>query len=55
MDHTGAIVGPLLATAFLYFMPGEYRTLFALTAIPGAIAVAMLFFVREPDRVVHAA
>src|SRR5687767_12607521 len=51
MDHTGAIVGPLLATAFLYFMPGEYRTLFALTAIPGAIAVAMLFFVREPDTV----
>jgi MFS family permease len=47
MDHTGAIVGPLLATAFLYFMPGEYRTLFALTAIPGAIAVAMLFLVRE--------
>ena len=52
MDHTGAIVGPLLATAFLYFMPGEYRTLFALTAIPGGIAVAMLFFVHEPDRVV---
>jgi MFS family permease len=51
MDHTGAIVGPLVATAFLYFMPGEYRTLFALTAIPGVIAVAMLFLVREePDR-----
>lgn len=52
MDHTGAIVGPLVATAFLYFMPGEYRTLFALTAIPGVIAVAMLFLVREePDRI----
>ena len=49
MDHTGAIVGPLAATAFLYFMPGEYRLLFALTAIPGALAVWMLFFVREPD------
>jgi MFS family permease len=52
MDHTGAIVGPLLASAFLYLMPGEYRTLFALTAIPGAIAVAMLFLVREPDPMV---
>ena len=51
MDHTGAIVGPLVATAFLYFLPGEYRLLFALTAIPGAIAVAMLFLVREPDPV----
>ena len=48
MDHTGAIVGPLIATAFLFFLPGEYRLLFALTAIPGAIAVAMLFLVREP-------
>ena len=49
MDHTGAIVGPLIATAFLYFLPGEYRLLFALTAIPGVIAVVMLFLVREPD------
>ena len=48
MDHTGAIVGPLVATVFLFFLPGEYRLLFALTAIPGAIAVAMLFLVREP-------
>jgi MFS family permease len=51
MDHTGAVVGPLMATVFLYFLPGEYRLLFALTAIPGAIAVAMLFLVREPERV----
>ena len=47
MDHTGAIVGPLVATAILYFAPGEYRMLFALTAIPGAIAVALLFLVPE--------
>ena len=50
MDHAGAIIGPLIATVFLFFLPGEYRLLFALTAIPGAIAVAMLFLVREPDR-----
>jgi len=47
MDHTGAILGPLAATLFLYFLPGQYRLLFALTVIPGAVAVAMLFFVRE--------
>ena len=47
MDHTGAIVGPLVATVFLFFMPDEYRLLFGLTAIPGAIAVALLFFVDE--------
>src|SRR5688572_2031977 len=49
MDHAGAIIGPLIATAFLFFLPGEYRLLFTLTAIPGAIAVAMLFLVREPE------
>jgi MFS family permease len=48
MDHTGAIVGPLVATAILFFAPGEYRLLFALTIIPGSIAVALLFFVPEP-------
>ena len=47
MDHTGAIVGPLVATVILFFAPERYRLLFALTAIPGAIAVALLFFVDE--------
>jgi MFS family permease len=47
MDHTGAIVGPLLATVILFFVPDGYRLVFALTAIPGAIAVIMLFFVDE--------
>ena len=47
MDHTGAVVGPLIATAFLFAWPGEYRTLFALTVIPGALAVWMLFRVPE--------
>src|SRR6185436_3943988 len=50
MDHAGAIIGPLIATVFLFFMPGQYRVLFMLTAIPGALAVATLFFVREPER-----
>jgi MFS family permease len=53
MDHTGAILGPLAATVFLYFLPGEYRLLFGLTVIPGALAVAMLFFVREDDPTVE--
>ena len=47
MDHAGAIVGPLLASLFLWFFPEQYRTLFALTLIPGLIAVAML--VPVPD------
>jgi MFS family permease len=49
MDHLGAVVGPLLATVFLYFYPEHYRTLFALTIVPGAIAVTLILFVREPS------
>ena len=49
MDHAGAVIGPLLAAAFLWWFPGQYRTLFALTFIPGGIAVLMLLFVPEPQ------
>ena len=51
MDHFGAVAGPLLASAFLYFYPDHYRTLFALTIIPGAIAVALILLVEEPSNV----
>ena len=47
MDHAGAVVGPALASLFLFFYPGEYRTLFALTIVPGTIAVALIFLVKE--------
>lgn len=47
MDHAGAVIGPLIAAAFLFAMPGQYRLLFAFTAIPGALAVWMLFRVPE--------
>jgi MFS family permease len=50
MDHTGAVVGPVIATLFLAFFPGQCRLLFALTAIPGALAVATLFRVQEPPQ-----
>jgi len=48
MDHLGAVVGPTLASAFLFFYPEHYRTLFALTIVPGAIAVGLILLVREP-------
>ena len=47
MDHAGAVLGPLLATAFLYFYPENYRTLFALTILPGIIVVILLL--RVPN------
>jgi MFS family permease len=50
MDHAGAVTGPLLASAFLYFYPGEYRTLFTLTIIPGVIVILFILRVPEPSR-----
>jgi MFS family permease len=50
MDHAGAVLGPLAASAFLLVLPGQYRALFAITAVPGALAVASLFLLKEPTR-----
>ena len=48
MDHTGAMIGPLLASAALLFV-SDLRVVFALSAVPAAIAVATLVFgVHEP-------
>jgi MFS family permease len=48
MDHAGAVLGPLLAIGFLTFVSTDLRLLFALTAVPGVLAVAaILIGVRE--------
>ncbi len=48
MDHLGAAVGPILATLFLLAWPGELRTLFLVTLIPGlAVVVLLIFGLRE--------
>lgn len=47
MDHAGAVVGPLFASAFLLVAPGQYRTLFLLAFVPGVLAVVLAWRVRE--------
>src|SRR5256885_7693005 len=47
MDNLGAVIGPALATVFLLAYPGRYRTLFALTIIPGAISVLLILLIPE--------
>jgi MFS family permease len=47
MDHLGAAIGPLVASALLLLWPGRLRLVFALAAVPGALAVALLLAVRE--------
>ncbi|MEJ5292787.1 MAG: MFS transporter [Candidatus Methanosuratincola sp.] len=47
LDQLGAIAGPLLA--FILLIPMGYEGIFLFTAIPGAIAIAILvLFVKEP-------
>ena len=51
MDHAGAVVGPLLATAALYLLANDLRTVFWLAGIPGIFAVVLIIFkVREVPR-----
>lgn len=48
MDHAGAVVGPLAAAALLATVVKDLRLLFALAAIPGFLAVALIVWkVRE--------
>ncbi len=44
MDHSGAIVGPLAATALLLVFHDNLKTIFLLSIIPGLLAVSMLLF-----------
>jgi predicted MFS family arabinose efflux permease len=48
MDHAGAVLGPLLASLFLYFSPDGYRTLFTLTVVPGIVVILILLRVPSP-------
>jgi MFS family permease len=49
MDNAGAAIGPLVAAGLLLLWPGDLRRVFLLAAIPGALAVLVLFAVREED------
>jgi MFS family permease len=44
MDHSGAIIGPLAATALLLVYHDNLKTIFLLSIIPGVVAVCMLLF-----------
>ena len=48
LDHTGAIIGPLIALLLMDAMHVPMRTIFFVAVIPGAIGVALLLaFLRE--------
>lgn len=46
-DTVGAALGPLAALVFLKMHPGKYTDLFLYAALPGIVAVLLLFLLRE--------
>ena len=51
LDTVGAFVGPLLAVGLMLLWANDFRAVFWVAVIPGALAVALLLFgVHEPAR-----
>jgi MFS family permease len=55
MDHAGAMAGSLLCFGLVSLLAAEHRVVFALAAVPGALAVlTLVVFVREERTVPRA-
>ena len=51
LDTVGAFLGPLLAVGLMLLWANDFRVVFWVAVIPGALAVALLVLgVREPER-----
>lgn len=50
MDTLGAVIGPSLALIYLYYYPGDYKTLFYVAFLPGLFAVFTSFFLNEKNK-----
>ena len=53
MDNSGAIIGPLLASLFLYFSPKNYSELFLWATIPAILGVLAILFGIKESKVLH--
>jgi MFS family permease len=50
LDTAGAFIGPLLAIAFMVLLANDFRLVFWIAVIPGAIAVLLVWFGVEDRR-----
>jgi MFS family permease len=51
LDSVGALIGPLLAVAFMIWFVNDIRKVMWVAVLPAFIAVALLYFyVRDPER-----
>lgn len=54
MDHAGAVLGPIYATAFLFIFPEQYRMLFFSTIIFSILTLVYIFRTRHEFKLAHA-
>ena len=47
MDTLGAVLGPAIALIYLYYYPGNYKTLFIIAFFPGAMAILFTLLIKE--------
>ena len=47
MDTLGAVFGPAIALIYLYFYPGNYKTLFIVAFAPGLLAIISTLLIKE--------
>ncbi|MEP6616404.1 MAG: MFS transporter [Ginsengibacter sp.] len=47
MDTLGAVFGPAISLAYLYYHPGNYKTLFFIAFFPGVLAILFTFIIKE--------
>lgn len=50
MDTTGAVLGPTIALAWLYFNPEKYQTLFVIAFAPGLLAILSTLLIHETKK-----
>ncbi|SHN17068.1 MFS transporter [Flavobacterium xinjiangense] len=51
MDTFGAVLGPVIALAYLHFYPQQYKTLFYVAFIPGLVAVFASFLLKDKFKI----
>ena len=50
LDTAGAAIGPFAALVFLYYYPAQYKWLFVIAVIPGIIAIALTFLLKDKQK-----
>jgi len=50
LDTFGAVLGPLFALIYLAYYPANYKILFLIAFLPGALAIAFTFFIKEKKK-----